>query len=50
MEGRGDDLVFGRVWQQVAGKLLDDELVEGLVAVEGFDHPVTVGPDRAAGV
>ena len=50
MEGRGDELVFGRIGQQVAGQLVDDELVEGLVTVQGFDHPVTIGPDRAARV
>ena len=33
--------------QQVAGELLDDELVVGQVAVEGADHPVAVEPDRA---
>ena len=43
----GDDLVGGRVGQQVAGQLLDDELVEGLVGVEGVDDPVAVGPDLA---
>ena len=38
------------IGQQVAGQLVDDELVEGLVAVEGLDHPVAVGPDDASGV
>ena len=33
--------------QQVAGQLLDRELVERLVVVEGVDHPVAVGPDLA---
>ena len=33
--------------QQVAGDLLDDELVVGQVAVEGVDDPVAVEPDLA---
>ena len=35
------------IGQQVAGELLDDEPVERLVAVEGPDDPVAVGPDLA---
>ena len=50
MEGGGDDLVFGSVREQVPGELLHRELIEGLVLVQGLDHPVTVGPDDAAGV
>ena len=50
MEGRRDDLVLGRRRQEVAGHLIDDELVEGLVLVQSLDHPVTVGPDDAARV
>ena len=34
--------------QQVAGELLDRELVVGQVAVEGVDHPVAVPPDVGA--
>ena len=33
--------------QQVAGDLLDDELVVGQVAVEGVDDPVAIEPDVA---
>ncbi len=44
IEAGGDDLVEGRVGQQVAGKLLDDEPVERLVAAEGADDPVAIGP------
>ena len=40
-------LVLGRVRQQVAGELLDRELVERLVGVERPDDVVAVGPDRA---
>ena len=36
-----------RFGQQVAGELLDGELVERQVAVEGVDDPVAVGPDLA---
>ena len=32
--------------QQVAGDLLDDELVVGQVAVERADDPVAIGPDK----
>ena len=34
VEGGGDELVVGRVGQQVAGQLFDGELVERLVRVE----------------
>ena len=47
LQARGDQLGFGRVRQEVAGELFDREGVEGLVAIEGLDHPVTVGPHRA---
>ena len=50
MEGRGDELVFGRLGQKVAGHLLDDELVVGLILVEGLDDPIAVGPDNSAWV
>ena len=33
--------------QQIARKLLDRELIEGLIAVEGVDHPIAIGPDFA---
>ena len=32
------------IGQQVAGELLDGELVEGHVAIEGVDHPVAPAP------
>ena len=41
------ELVEGGVGQEVAGKLLDDELIEWLVGVECLDHPVAIGPDLA---
>ena len=46
-EARGDDLVLGRAREQVAGDLLDDELVVRQVAVQGADHPVAVEVDLA---
>ena len=50
MEGGCNDLVFGRLGQEVAGHLVDDELVEALVLVERLDHPIAVGPDFTARV
>ncbi len=47
VEAGGDPLFEGRFRQQVAGELLDGELVEGHVGIEGVDHPVAVRPDRA---
>ena len=37
----------GRVRQQVAGELLDRELVERHVGVQGADDPVAIGPEVA---
>ena len=48
VEAAGDLLLVGRVRQQVAGQLLDRELVERHVGVEGFHHPVA--PDPLPGV
>ena len=50
MEAGGDFLAFGGVGQEVAGELLDGELVEGHVGVEGVDDPVAEFPDLAGGV
>ena len=47
VEAGGDHLVEGRVGQQVAGELFDDELVERLVGVECVDDPVAIGPHLA---
>ena len=46
-EAGGDPLVAGGLRQQVSGNLLAREPIERLVAVEGADHPVAVGPDAA---
>jgi hypothetical protein len=43
----GDFLILRGIRQQIAGNLVDDELVVGQVAVEGVDHPVAIEPDEA---
>ena len=50
LEAGRDALVLGRVREQVAGELLDGELVERLVTVEGLHDPVAVRPHLAVGV
>ncbi len=53
VERRGDELLVGRIRQEVAGQLLDGELVERLVLVEGADDVIAVEPDgprRVVGV
>jgi hypothetical protein len=40
-------LFDGRIWPKVAGELVDDELVVGLIAVERGDDPIAVFPDLA---
>ena len=47
VETRGDELCIRRILEQVTSQLLDRELVEGLVVVEGLDDPVAVAPHRA---
>ena len=47
VEGGGHDLVLGCFWQQVTCNLFHEKRIVGQVSVEGFDHPVAVGPDRA---
>ena len=47
VEAGGHELLGRRVGQQVAGKLLDGELVERLVAVERVDDVIAVREDRA---
>ena len=47
IEGGGDELIARRMAQQIAGELLDREVVERRVGIEGVDHPVAVEPDRA---
>ena len=50
VEVRGDEVVERGVGQEVAGELLDRELVEGEVGVVGTDHPVAVRPGGARAV
>src|SRR5437763_1537432 len=50
METGGDLLVERRARQQVARNLLDRELIERHVGVEGADHPIAIRPDRAVAV
>ena len=47
VEAGGNQLLAGRVRQQVAGQLLDRETVEGHVAVERVDDPVAPMPHVA---
>ena len=47
VEARGDEVVGRGARQEVAGELLDAELVVGEVSVQGLHDPVTVGPDGA---
>ena len=42
----GDELVLRGIGQQIAGDLLDDELVVGQIAVERADDPIAIGPDE----
>ena len=44
---RGDLLLARRVRQQIAGQLLDGELVEALVVVKSVDDVIAVEPDVA---
>ena len=44
VEGGGQSLLVGGVWQQVAGELPAGEVVPGEVVVERPDHPVSPGP------
>ena len=50
VEGGGDALLEGGVGQQIAGDLLDGELVERHVRVVGVNDPVAVAPHRPFGV
>jgi hypothetical protein len=49
-ESSGHLLIDGGVGEEVAGQLLGGELIERLVPVERFDHPLAVGPDIALGI
>ena len=45
---RRHSLILRRIGQEIAGDLLDGELIERQVAVEGGDHPVAIRPHRPA--
>ena len=47
IEARGDFLIHRAIGQQIAGELLDRELIERLVAIEGRDHPIAKRPNFA---
>ena len=47
VEAGGDLLIARGVGQQIAGELLDGELVVRLVFVVGLDHPIAPGPHVA---
>ena len=50
IEGRRQPLLVRRLRQQVAGKLLDGEVVVGLVCVQRAHHPIAPRPHIAVGV
>ena len=50
IEGAGDPLIQRGVRQHVACDLLDGEVVEGEIPVEGVDHPVAPAPHAALGI
>ncbi len=43
----GDQLIQIGLRQQIASQLLERELIERQIAIEGLDHPVAVGPHLA---
>ena len=47
MKAGGDDLALAGLRQEIAGELLDGELVEGHVRIERIDHPVAEFPNLA---
>ena len=47
-ETGGHALVLGGVGEEVAGNLLDEELVVREISIHGPHHPVAIGPDKAA--
>lgn len=44
IEAGRDDLFLRGLVQQISGQLFNGELIEGLIAVERIDHPVTPHP------
>ena len=50
MHAGRDLLVASRFVEQITGELLDDKLVEGLIAIERVDDPIAVPPRVGAHV
>ena len=50
IEAGSNSLIQSRVGQQVSGQLLDRELVERKVTIQGVDHPLTIAPGVRAGL
>ena len=50
VEAGGDFLIESGVGEEVAGELLDRELVEGLVGVVGIDDPVAPAPHSTGSI
>ena len=45
VEGRGEFLLLGSVWQKITGELPSDELIVGKVVCKGIDDPIAPGPN-----
>jgi hypothetical protein len=50
MEAGGDPLPDRRFRQHVAGQLLDGELIERHIRIDGLNDPIAIGPHRAGSV
>jgi len=50
VETGGEDLLGGGIGQEITGELLEGELVEGHVRVEGVDDPIAPWPVATSGV
>ena len=50
MERGGDQLLLGRVLDEISGDLFDGELIERFVVVEGFDDIIPIAPDGSKGI
>ena len=50
VEAGDDDLIAGGVGEEIAGQLIDGELVIGHVGVEGVDDPIAPAPHFARAI
>ena len=50
MEGRCNQLIFGRGLKKVPGNLLNRELIKRHIGIKRTDDPVAVSPDRPSGI